>query len=409
MASKKKRPYLYEVDLMRVIFIFGVLLNHTTTAFERATTSGSASQLFFNGSHLMLHFTRMGFMFMTGLVLTLNYYNRKKNWPLFWKKRYLSSGIPYVAWNAIFIALAMIGTGVAFNYSSFIGKWAHSILYGDSFYMYYILVTFQLYLLYPLIVKLFKTVKNHNLILIGSIVIQLILLVTFKYIFPHIDTSNWWYLFRSYGVNVLSYQLYFIFGSYVAVHYREFDEWVHAHARGLGISTVLLAFGTIGLYFFDRNVLHLTMAKTLEVHQPYLMVYALVMISFVFWLGRQYAYKRQHGLNAKVDWIIRMGAKISFGVYLDQTIALSILKGIISQTSLPSWAYVFLLPFGYVFVAAGSFLIAWFCYKVPPFGILIGRPQKKHRKEVTEYDKTYKTTYKTTSITPKRGYDQRFE
>jgi len=34
-----------------------------------------------------------------------------------------------------------------------------------------------------------------------------------------------------------------------------------------------------------------------------------------------------------------------------------------------------LLPIGYAFVLGGAFLVSWFCYKVPPFGILIGRPQ----------------------------------
>lgn len=217
MPIKAKRPYLYEVDLMRIIFIFGVLLNHTTTALERMTVAGSSSQLFFNASHLMLHFTRMGFMFMTGLVLTLNYYNRQKNWPQFWKKRYLSSGIPYIFWNGFFLLMGMIADGVAFNGWSYFKNWGHAILYGDSFYMYYILVTFQLYLLYPLIVRLFKTVKMHSRILVGSIIVQLLMLLMFKYGYPHLDTSGWWYLFRSYGMNVISYQLYFIFGSFVAI------------------------------------------------------------------------------------------------------------------------------------------------------------------------------------------------
>lgn len=394
MPAKTKRPYLYEVDLMRIIFIFGVLLNHTTTAFERMTADGSASQLFFNASHLMLHFTRMGFMFMTGLVLTLNYYNRKKNWPQFWRKRYLSSGIPYVAWNGIFMLGVLIGDGVALNGWQYLKDWGHAIVYGDSFYMYYILVTFQLYLLYPLIVALFKRVSSHRRILIGSIIIQLLLLVLFKYGYPHLDTSSWWYLFRSYGMNVLSYQLYFIFGSFVAIHYHEFDDWIKAHARVLVTLTVLLSLGTIGLYFFDIQILHLTLAKALEVHQPYLMVYALVMIATVFLVGRRYAYQRQHGLNPKLDWIIRMGAKVSFGVYLVQTIPLTLLRYGLSLTHLPSWGYVVLMPLGYLFVASGSFLIAWFCYKVPPFGILIGRPQRRSakRKEVMHYDRTYKTT-----------------
>lgn len=97
-TNKPKKPYLHEVDLMRNIFIFGVLLNHTTSAFARHMTNGSWSQLLLQATHLMLHFTRMGFMFMTGLVLFLNYYQRDhQNWWQFWKKRYTSVGIPYLA------------------------------------------------------------------------------------------------------------------------------------------------------------------------------------------------------------------------------------------------------------------------------------------------------------------------
>lgn len=55
----------------------------------------------------MLHFTRMGFMFMTGLVLTLNYYNRKHEWLKFERKRFVSAGIPYLAWNFIVMFLSI--------------------------------------------------------------------------------------------------------------------------------------------------------------------------------------------------------------------------------------------------------------------------------------------------------------
>ncbi|WP_243681203.1 hypothetical protein [Lacticaseibacillus manihotivorans] len=72
---------------------------------------------------------------------------------------------------------------------------------------------------------------------------------------------------------------------------------------------------------------------------------------------------------------IHNAAIVSFGVYLDQTLALSILRGALSLMTLPDWACVILIPIGYVAVLAMAVGIAWFCYKVPPFGLLIGRPQ----------------------------------
>ncbi|WP_137597690.1 acyltransferase [Paucilactobacillus kaifaensis] len=397
MASSHKRPYLYEVDLMRIIFIFGVLLNHTTTAFQRSMAAGSNSQVFLQATHLILHFTRMGFMFMTGLVLVLNYYNRKNNWLSFWRKRYVSVGIPYLVWNGIFVLGTMIVSKIAFSGVDFWRNFGHAVLYGDSFYMYYILVTFQLYLLFPALVKLFKHFDNHVRILEISAVVQLALLFFLKYALPHIDTSNWWYLFRAYGVNVLVYQLYFIFGAFVAIHYQQVDQFIKQHAKSIGWTTLVLALGTVGLYFFDMNILHLTLAKALEIHQPYIMVYDIVMIVFVFWIGRQYAYWREHGLNSMVDRFVRAGAKVSFGIYLVQTIPIVLLTWLLSLTNLPSWAYLVLLPIGYIAVAGIAFLISWGCYKIYPLSILIGRRPNKKRKEVLHYDRTYKPTNETTN------------
>lgn len=66
---------------------------------------------------------------------------------------------------------------------------------------------------------------------------------------------------------------------------------------------------------------------------------------------------------------------MSFGIYLDQTIGLTLLSYLLKFTHFPDWAYVALIPVGYALVLGMSFGIAWFCYKVAPFGILIGRPQ----------------------------------
>lgn len=332
-------------------------------------------------------------MFMTGLVLVMNYYNRQNDWFSFWRKRYTSVGIPYIFWNVVYVAGAMIFTKNIFASSSYSANVIHSIIYGDQFYMYYVLVTFQLYLLFPLIVKLFKTFEGHHLqILITSIVIQLVMLTYIKYGLPHVDTSSWWYLFRAYGLNVFTYQVYFIFGAFVAIHYQEVDQFIQRYATPIKIATAILAVGTIGLYFFDINVLHLSVTKAEEVHQPYIMVYDIVMIAFVFWLGRRYAYWRTHGSPQKVDQFIHNGAKVSFGIYLIQTIPLMMLAGVLKLISLPSWGYLLLVPLGYAGVIAVSFMISMICMKVYPLGILIGR--KQTRKEVVIYDKTYERTQK---------------
>lgn len=375
MATKTKRPYLYEVDLMRVIFIFGVLLNHTTTVYMAHIVNTSNSQTFLEATHLILHFTRMGFMFMSGLVLTLNYYNREPHWVTFWKKRFSSSGIPYLAWNAIIMVFLLV-LGLGFSWQHLGADYWDAIIHGDQFYMYYILVTLQLYVLFPLLVMLFKKLPNsHAGIMVVSFIIQMFLMIGIKYWLPHVDTSHWWFLFKNYGENVLVYQFYFLFGAFVSIHYKEVDKFIGDHAKAIGFFTAVLALGTVALYWCNIHILKLSMAATMSVHQPYMLVYDTVMIIFVFWVGRRYAYARQHGLWPWVDRWIHNGAKVSFGIYLVQMIPLTFLTLIMNHIHMPAWLLVLCLPIGYAFVAGGAFLISWFCYKVPPFGVLIGRPQ----------------------------------
>ncbi len=197
--KKVKHPYLYEIDLMRLIFIAGVLLNHTTTAFQHQTSSGLISTGFL-ATHLMIHFTRMGFMFMTGLVLTMVYYQRQRNWPLFYKKRFTTVGVPYVLWNTLLLAgSVLLGVG-GFTIANFWSDYLSALLHGDQFYLYYVLVTLQLYLLFPAMLWLFKRTAGHHIrLVVASFGVQMLLVIGIKYGLPHVNTSNWLWWFKAYG------------------------------------------------------------------------------------------------------------------------------------------------------------------------------------------------------------------
>lgn len=392
VQKKKKRPYLYEVDLMRIFFIAGVLLNHSTTAFAQQMQASSGwAHMTLLSTHLMIHFTRMGFMFMTGLVLTLNYYHRD-DWPNFFKKRFAGSGWPYLLWNFVLMAGAIVVGAPSFHWSSFGSDYLDAILHGNQFYMYYILVTLQLYIVFPLMVKLFKKLPKHHLqILIVSFLIQLLLMFGIKYGLPHVDRSNWLWWFRAYGVNVVTYQFYFIFGTYTSLHYQAVSDFIYRHIKAIGATTITMCLGTVLYYFWNRNVLGLSHSSAVSPHQPYMLVYDTLMIVCVFWIGKQYAAHRNKGLPKWADTMVHHGAKVSFGIYLDQTIGLSLLTGLLHFTHFSDWVYLVLIPIGYIFVLGISFAIAWFCYKVPPFGIFIGRPQVHlfKKKGVQAYDKTH--------------------
>lgn len=389
----RKRKYLYEVDLMRCIFIFGVLANHVTSTFTDAIDPNSWSYLFLVSTHLVLHFTRMGFMFITGLVLFLGYYRKPKiNYGKFWLKRYKGSGIPYLFWNGFFILMTLLLVTGSFTFSNWLSEWTSAVIHGDQFYLYYILVTMQLYLIFPLLVGLFKfTEGHHKWVLIISGILQFIFLIYAKYIFPYISHDGWPYLFRSYGTNVLSYQFYFIAGAFVSIHYQAVTQWIRKYCRQIYLLTFLLALGTLGLYYYNTQILHLNRHYANLTHQPYIMIYACMMILSIISISLNYAANRKNPQMLSFTKAVELSSKLSFGVYLTQTASLAMLAGILNYLSplLTSWQILLLLPIGYLFVIGGSWLISYFCYKVPPFGVLIGRPQKLIllRKKRMNYDK----------------------
>ncbi|MFT8726653.1 acyltransferase [Liquorilactobacillus ghanensis] len=384
MGTKKKHPYLYEVDLMRCIFIFGVLANHTTSVFI-ANMTDSYPRLILLATHLMLHFTRMGFMFITGLVLFLQHYNNlDMKLFKFWKKRYKGSGIPYLFWNGFFLFFTAWMTGEKLGWGNWFSNWIWAVIHGDHFYMYYILVTFQLYLLFPMMLWLFRKFKNyHVLILVISALIQLFFLIWAKYIYPIQNHDNWPYLFHYYGNFVFSYQFYFIAGAFTSIHYQKIKQIFTTHRRIIYSITGLLALGTLGLYYINERILKLSEHYTELIHQPYLMIYASMMICSVLCISWAYD---QHRLEPRWSWfeqLVSISSKLSFGVYLTQTVALTFLLKFLESLKgeLSNWLLLLGLPLGYIAVLGGSWLISYFCYKVPPFGILIGRPQKIFRKK----------------------------
>lgn len=131
-----KKKHLYEVDLMRCFFMFGVVLNHVASTFAAALgNKATPAGRFLVSTHLILHFPRFGFMFITGLVLFLGYWGRpeKQNWPVFWKKRYIGSGIPYLFWNGLFLAFLLLTSG-SFSWNKWLTGWLEAISKGNQFY-----------------------------------------------------------------------------------------------------------------------------------------------------------------------------------------------------------------------------------------------------------------------------------
>ncbi|WP_225048200.1 acyltransferase family protein [Lacticaseibacillus kribbianus] len=363
------RPYLHALDAMRVFFICGVLLNHTTTAFIQQLTSQSAARTALLGTHLTIHFTRMGFMFLTGFVLTYRYRGTRR-WGRFLARRLTATGIPYLAWNLLYLALAALGAGGL----AYLARTApDALLHGNQFYMYYLMITFQFYLVLPLVLRLLARVTRHGWLLAASFLAQLAVVTWIKYVMPGVDRSQWLWWCRAYGINFLSYQFYLLLGCCACWHRAAFTAWVQRHLTALSAWAVALGVVTVPYYFLNKSLLGLDYTHAVSPHQPFMLVYDTVVILAVFGWATRYAASRD-ALPRRLTALIHQASLASFGIYLDQTLVLALLRGALSLVSWPNWALTLALPVGYAFVVAGSLALAWAALRIRPLGVLVGRP-----------------------------------
>lgn len=354
LQKRTNSPYLLEFDLMRLLLIMGVLFTHTETTMGNATDPSSWSRMVFSYSHLMLHFTRMGFVFITGFVLTWNYSRRRFNWLNFWQKRYVRIGIPYVFWITVYLAGIMLIKTSRINSANYFHNWLSTILNGSQFYMYYLVLAALLYLIFPIFIWVYDRLAKYNaLILIASFVLQMMLVYIAKYVslaanvHPMLSV-----IYYHYGNDPLLYQLYFIMGATIAYHYKTLVPLIDHFKKSITLVAVLLSFSTIGLYWFNIHVLRFSHHKSESIHQPLVMLMDVMMITALFALS--------HWLVPRVKYLnqIHFSGQMTFGIYLTQTIFLTGLAGLLRLTDWPSWVYLVTMPlaFALVFSVAYGFV-----------------------------------------------------
>lgn len=366
---------------MRCFFMLAVLATHVTSYYTNSFVSGSHSHALLLASHMMLHFARYGFMFITGLVMFLVYYHKPQiHLFSFWKKHFKNIGIPYVFWMGLFLIITMLLSPKPFTWNHWLLTWWKGIWHGNHFFLYYLYVTLQFYLIFPILVWIFKKTKHHHkAVLIISGLIQLAMLFYVKYVFPYVSHTGWPYLFSHYGDNVLFYQYYFILGGYIWIHYEDVKKWVRKYHNWIYLATILLSIGTVELYLFNTKFLLFKRHHATLAHQPYIMIYSTAVILAAIAFSLKYAELRTNKNWQKFSAAVSITSTLSFGIYLTQMAPIIILKRILQaiNTHITSWEMLLLVPIGILFVCAGSWLISYFCYKVPPLGILIGRPNGK--------------------------------
>lgn len=351
--ARPVRQRFYELDVVRVLTFACVIAVHVVSH----TARGNVVLI---GSLILLHFTREVFFALTGFVLTASWLARPQTLRRFWPRRFLLVGIPYLVWSLIYSGINWIDSPT--DFWTFAGDYWHALYTGTAFYhMYFLLVTMQIYLVFPLLVRLvIATRRFHWLLLVIALGLQIADSALDQY-----KTGSLHYL--NLFSNVLNYQGFVIAGMIAADHASTLLPWVRRSRPLIGIGCAVMGVLTIGAY-----VLQLALGKTptlaATAYQPAVLVWSFAvcfgLLAVGTWWADRHPGSRHPGLSYASDR--------SFGVFLAHPLILwlvLLLAGGLLDALPPGIAALVAYPV----VAGGALLIADLARRSPLSLPLAGR------------------------------------
>lgn len=226
---------LDELTVMRAVACLSVLLVHISAIPFDSPDLSEGSLIFFGYLNRAFKFTTPTFVFLSGVMQYYHQWQGVFDFKKFMKKRFGPIFWPYLT--------AVIGYEVILG---FMGVYPLSIkdcltrffLGSSNYHLYFVVIILQLYLLMPLVLKLFERF-NDRLVLLGSLGINLISREFL--IMPYSDR-----LF-------VNYLFFFMLGAYVVRHMDWFKE-VASKRWGILLLGYLALSGIYGYQFVEGTI-----------------------------------------------------------------------------------------------------------------------------------------------------------
>ena len=295
---------------------FVVSVHTTSFAIATSTPVGAFITVF--------HTSRELFFLLTAFVLVYNYGRRPHiDWLPFWRKRYLLVLPAYLVWSLIYFFFDHERLDPV---TGALATFGHDLLNGTArFHMYFLLVTMQVYLAFPLLRWLLRRTAGHHVIAFAvACAYQIVFTVAVQH---HLVTSGvvGWYLGDP-SPWLLSYPFYILAGGLAAWHFESLAAFTRRQVRLAGPVLAAGLCAGLGSYALAIAAGHSPL-KAATVFQPAVVVeticfgWPLLAVS-MYWVDR----------GARHGKLIATGADGSFGIYLAHPLLLQGLLALAAAT-----------------------------------------------------------------------------
>lgn len=352
--------HLWQVDVVRLLTFAAVISVHTLAFTEQPDNRAVA------GAMMLLQYGREVFFALTGFVLVYSTWGRPIRLRAFWGRRIVYVAVPYLAWSAIYYAYSVLGPQ---HLSPSVSGFGWDLLYGGAMYhLYFLLVTLQLYLAFPLVSRFVRRTAHRAGPVLGVVTgLNLAWMAVLAYTTPPSSGFGAWVYAHAYEL-LPTYAMYVLAGCYAAVHLDRIQEVVRRSSRGLlrlaGLSAV------VALAAYGAQLPFMAPRTANQVVQPAMLFSCVAAILVVYIVATRWAdgpRRHQH--------LIEVLSDVSFGVYLAHPLVLALLLDYAGfandgQRLAPALATVL----GYVITAGGATLISLAARRTPLSLLLAGRP-----------------------------------
>jgi membrane-bound acyltransferase YfiQ involved in biofilm formation len=325
--SPRHGRYLDMFNLFRVLACAAVLGQHS---FIWTNMTGNFVG---TGFITMLHLSRNSFFFLTALVVTYAQTTRPRPLGQFWKRRYREVGVPYLVWTGIYLIFSLITVSASWDE---VGRFLrHNLFLGFS-QLYFIIVIFQFYLLFPFALKFLRATRHHARVMGASLAFAA--LIGFMLHYP-----SWFYPLSKYddtintvvpwGRDILVYQEYFVAGMLVALHIDQVLDFVARRYRQVFFVTGVIGVLTV-LWYMESVWMGASVETASDIYEPTAALWCLAAIATLFsasWLWQKRTTAHPDSRARRIPTCL---ATLTGGVFFAHTLFLNMLRSALDMSGL---------------------------------------------------------------------------
>lgn len=361
-------------DVVRVLTFACVIAVHTLS------TTHPLDDPRADGLVMLLHFTREAFFVLTAFVLMHRYGTAAPRTGPFWRRRFLLVGVPYVVWTVIYTGLQTLsydGTSLVFTPPTLrtaLRDLGLNLATGTAWYhMYFLLVSMQFYLLFPLFQRLLAATRGrHGRVLAAALVLQVLV---DRWIHDPAPTGIKADLLPYAGSFVGSYVFFLVLGGVVALHRERALAALRRHPVLVVAAVVVTGAAAEGWYLWSVAT-GVNPQFASDVFQPVMLPWVVAVVAGFALLGLVWAGGRDGRSPRWVTW----ASERSFGVFLVHPVILFVLT--VEGASAPLADLPPPLPTVAVYVVAvvGSLALVALFRRTPLRMPLTGKPSDRRRR-----------------------------